>query len=130
MILQMGWANLPRAERLAKHRAYKREYMRVWRRDPEHRAYRALASTRTTRRTKLTHVVHVRMDGAFQSRKLPSMKERDITAEGLLGCTYDEYDRYLCKWQIWRDDVKDSFVRTCVLRQLNTRFRSMGSARS
>ena len=22
------------------------------------------------------------------------MKDRDITAEGLLGCTYDEYDRY------------------------------------
>ena len=32
------------------------------------------------------------------------MKDRDITAEGLLGCTYDEYDRYryLCKWPIWR----------------------------
>ena len=44
-----------------------------------------------------------RMNECFKSR-LPSMKDRDITAEGLLGCTYDEYDRYryLCKWPIWR----------------------------
>ena len=49
------------------------------------------------------------MNECFKSR-LPSMKDRDITAEGLLGCTYDEYDRYLSKWTIWREDVKDKCI--------------------
>ena len=34
------------------------------------------------------------------------MTERADTVEGLLGCTYNDYDRYLCGWQLWRDGVK------------------------
>ena len=47
---------------------------------------------------------------SFQSRKLPPMKERDITVEGLLGCTYDDYERYLCRWPIWRPDNYDKDI--------------------
>ena len=111
MILQIGWANLPRAERLAKRRAY----MRVWRADPKHREYdrvyreRNRGYTRDYRmanrhRMNLQCRLHNRINTAFKRCGLPTMTERDITAEGLLGCTYDEYDRYryLCKWPIWR----------------------------
>ena len=90
----MGWANLPRDERLAKNvRCISRTETKE----------RQSMGIRTTRRQRLTCSVHTRMNECFKSR-LPSMKDRDITAEGLLGCTYDEYDRYryLCKWPIWR----------------------------
>ena len=112
----MGWGYLPLEERRAKMRewrranrerinAQKRAYYKTHRR--EHAAAYA-ASHR--HRLSLTRRVYTRMNDSFQSRKLPPMKERDITVEGLLGCTYDDYERYLCRWPIWRPDNYDKDI--------------------
>ena len=96
-ILHMGWANLPREERLAKKRAWNRVHRaQIKAYNREIRRARRLVCNREWERTHpVVHRTLALIDEALEQRRLPPLSQRDVTVEDLLGCSCAELEERL-----------------------------------